>query len=97
MVRFLGVLREIGVEQMQGVEAGGSVEFTGVPEIGTMGKSRVEGFEVLRLRGRGGGPGQSWAVSMGSQLAMALMVGEGAYSLCHSRWHRLRGRRGRAF
>lgn len=57
LVRFFRVLREIGVEQMQGVEIGSAVKFTGVPEIGAVGESRVEGFEALGLRGWGGGPG----------------------------------------
>jgi len=42
---------------MQGVEIGSAVKFTGVPEIGAVGESRVEGFEALGLRGWGGGPG----------------------------------------
>lgn len=82
------------MQEMQRVEIGGTVEFTGVPEVGAVGESCVEGFETLGLRGWGGGPGESLVlVSIGAQ--SVVMVG--AYSLCHSQWHRLRGQQGRAF
>lgn len=45
------------MQEMQGVEVGGAVKFTGVPEIGAVDEGRVECFEALGLRGRGGGPG----------------------------------------
>lgn len=57
LVRLLGVLRKIGMQEMQRVEVGGTVEFTGVPEVGAMGESCVEGFEALGLRGWRGVPG----------------------------------------
>lgn len=60
LLSILGVLGEVLVQQMKGVELRGAVQLATVPEVGTQLESRVKGLKACLLGWRLGVPCHSW-------------------------------------